>query len=144
MFALVYVSQSTVSFDDAALEVLAAKASEKNGRLHITGYLNFNRTRTTFFQYLEGPQQGVRDLMAEIERDDRHRVVNVVQIGDVESRLFPAWNMRYLDAGFFHMIRMEDVLETVMLTMNERSFKREQIVATVLRIAKLIAKRKPA
>ena len=80
----------------------------------------------------------------EIERDDRHRVVNVVQIGDVESRLFPAWNIRYLDAGFFHMIRMEDVLETVMLTMNERSFKREQIVATVLRIAKLIAKRKPA
>ena len=144
MFALVYVSQSTVSFDDAALEVLAAKASEKNGRLHITGYLNFNRTRTTFFQYLEGPQQGVLDLMAEIERDERHRVVNVVQLGDIEQRLFPKWNMRYLGPAFFHMIRMEDVLETVLLTMSEPSFNREQIVTTVWRIAKQIANRKSA
>lgn len=147
MFALVYVSQSTVSFDDAALEVLGAKASKKNGRLHITGYLNFNHMRTTFFQYLEGPQQAVLDLMAEVERDERHRVVNVVQLGDVEQRLFPKWNMRYLGPAFFHMIRMirmEDVLETVLLTMSEPSFNREQIVTTVWRIAKQIAERKSA
>lgn len=142
MFALVYVSQAVASFDDAALQTLADKASDKNSRLQITGYLNFNRARTIFFQYLEGPQQAVLDLLAEIERDERHRLVNVVQLGEIESRLFPAWNMRYLDAGFFHMIRMEDVLETVLLTMSERTFNREQIVTTVMRIAKQIAKRR--
>jgi di/tripeptidase len=144
MFALVYVSQSTVAFDDAALETLAQKASEKNGRLQITGYLNFNRARTTFFQYLEGPEQAVLDLMAEIERDKRHRIVNAFRLGDVATRLFPDWNMRSLDSGFFHMIRMEDVLETVLLTMSERTFDREQIVATVMRMTKQIAKRRTA
>lgn len=142
IFSLVYVSHAVAPFDDSALETLAARASQKNSRLEITGYLNLNRTRSTFFQYLEGPQQAVLDLTAEIERDDRHRVANIVQIGEIESRLFPAWNMCYLDPGFFQAIRMEDVLETVLLTMSERTFKREEVVSTVLRIARQIANRK--
>jgi len=144
MFALVYVSHAVTPFDDAALKTLAEKASEKNGRLQVTGYLNFNRARSIFFQYLEGPQQAVVDLMTEIEADDRHRIANVVKLGDIQSRLFPDWSMRYLDAGFFHMIRMEEVLETVLLTMSERTFDRELIVATVMRLAKRIASRQHA
>lgn len=141
MFALVYVSHAVTPFDDAALKTLAEKASEKNGRLQVTGYLNFNRARSIFFQYLEGPQQAVVDLMTEIKADDRHRIANVVELGELQSRLFPDWSMRYLDAGFFHMIRMEEVLETVLLTMSERTFDRDLIVATVMRLAKRIAKR---
>ena len=139
MFALVYVSRAVASFDDGALQALANQSSEKNSRLQITGYLNFNRARANFFQYLEGPQQAVLDLMAKIERDERHRVVNVAQLGDVGSRSFPGWSMRYLDSEFFHALRMEDVLETILLTMNERTFDREFVMNTVLLLAKHIA-----
>ena len=139
MFALVYVSRAVASFDDDALQALANQSSEKNARLQITGYLNFNRARANFFQYLEGPQQAVLDLMAEIERDERHRVINVAHLGDVGSQAFPGWSMRYLDSDFFHALRMEDVLETILLTMNERTFDREFVMNTVLRLAKQIA-----
>jgi len=139
MFALVYVSRAVASFDDGALQALANQSSEKNSRLQITGYLNFNRARANFFQYLEGPQQAVLDLMAEIERDERHRVVNIAHLGDVGSRAFPGWSMRYLDSDFFHALRMEDVLETILLTMNERTFDREFVMNTVLLLAKQIA-----
>ena len=138
MLAVVYVSRAVASFDAGALQALANHSSGKNSRLQITGYLNFNRARANFFQYLEGPQQAVLDLMAEIERDERHRVVNVVHLGDVRSRAFPGWSMRYLDSEFFHALRMEDVLETILLTMNERTFDRELVMNTVLLLTKHI------
>lgn len=141
MFALVYVSRAVTSLDDDALNKLADQSSEKNSRLQITGYLNFNRARANFFQYLEGPQQAVLDLMAEIERDERHRVVNAAHLGEIESRVFPAWSMRYLDTEFFHAIRMEDALETILLTMNERTFDRELVMSTIQLLAKQIAKK---
>jgi len=141
MFALVYVSAATAPFDDAALQTLAEKASEKNRRLQITGYLNYSHDRQTFFQYLEGPQQAVLDLMAEIEADDRHRMINVVQLGEIDSRLFPKWSMRYLNSAFFNMIHMEDVLEGVLVTMSEKAFDRAVVISTVHRIAKRIAER---
>ena len=141
MFALVYASAATTPFDDAALQTLAEKAGDKNRRLQITGYLNYNPGRRTFFQYLEGPQQAVLDLMADIEGDDRHQVLNVVQLGEIESRLFPKWSMRYLNAAFFNMIHMEDVLEGVLVTMSEKAFDRAVVISTVHRIAKRIAER---
>lgn len=140
MFALVYVSRAAASFDDGALRKLADQSSEKNSRLQITGYLNFSRARANFFQYLEGPQQAVLDLMAEIERDERHQVVNVAHLGEIESRAFPNWSMRYLDSDYFHALRMEDALETILLTMNERTFDRDLVLSTVQLLAKQIAK----
>lgn len=141
MLALVYVSTATTPFDEAALKSLEEKAGEKNRRLQVTGYLNYNANRQTFFQYLEGPQQAVLDLMGEIERDERHRVINVVQLGEIKTRLFPKWSMRYLNAAFFNMIHMEDVLEGVLVTMSEKAFDRAVVISTVHRIAKRIAER---
>ena len=66
MFALIYASHAAIRFTDDDLHALAAQSSEKNSRLQITGYLSFNRERTTIFQYLEGPQPAVLNLMADI------------------------------------------------------------------------------
>lgn len=86
MFALVYTSQAVVTFDRLALNLLAARAAEKNECLSVTGYLSYDVTFETFFQFLEGRQHVVEDLMAEIERDDRHRVLNIVPITEAERR----------------------------------------------------------
>jgi hypothetical protein len=141
MFALIYASHAAIRFTDDDLHALAAQSSEKNGRLQITGYLSFNRERTTIFQYLEGPQQAVLELMAEIAADDRHRVVNVFHLDDVGERLFPHWHMRYLNGSYLRTIQMEDVLEVALLTMCEKTFDREEIIATVQRLVRHIAQR---
>lgn len=145
MFALVYLSEATSRFDDDAVAELAARAAEKNARLQITGYLNFRADRRTFFQYLEGTEPAVRDLMDLIANDARHRVVNLIHLGEIEGgRLFPSWSMRYLSTQYFHMIQMEDVLEGVLLTMREKVFDRDTVIQTVMRLARAIAARRPA
>jgi hypothetical protein len=142
MFALVYLSEAHALFDDPAVAELADKAAAKNGRLQITGYLHYRTDRQTFFQYLEGPQPAVLELMDVIVADPRHRVINLIRLGEIKQRLFPTWSMRYLSDRYFHMIQMEDVLEGVLLTMREKVFDRETVVDTVMRLARYIASRK--
>ena len=144
MYALAYVSQATVPFDDAAISELADKASTKNARLKVTGYLNYHADRKNFFQVLEGPKEAVLGLMDEISGDQRHRLLNVVHLGETEGRMFPSWNMRYLNTPYFRSIEMEDVLEGVLLTMQEKVFDREKVIDTVMRITRQIASRKSA
>ena len=141
MFALIYVSHAAIRFTDDDLHALAAQSTAKNGRLQITGYLSFNRERTTIFQYLEGPRQAVLDLMAEIAADERHRIVNVIHLDDSNERLFPGWHMRYLNGSYLRTIQMEDVLEVALLTMCEKTFDRAEIIATVQRLMRHIAQR---
>jgi hypothetical protein len=144
MFALTYISEAEQRFDEPALAELAAKAGEKNARLAITGYLNYVPERRTFFQFLEGQKPAVLGLMDEIARDGRHRVINLVELGATAERIFPSWNMRYLDAAFFQAVQLEDVLEGVLRTMQSRVFDHATIVATVYRLARQIAASRPA
>ncbi|WP_428306276.1 BLUF domain-containing protein [Lacipirellula sp.] len=145
MFALIYASHPAIRFTDDDLHALAVQSSEKNGRLQVTGYLSFNRERTTIFQYLEGPQPAVLELMAAITADERHRIANVIRLDDDNDndgpRLFPTWHMRYLNASYLRTMQMEDVLEVALLTMCEKTFDRAEIIATVQRLVRHIAQR---
>lgn len=141
MFALIYASSAAIRFTDDDLHALAAKSSEKNSRLQVTGYLSFNRERTTIFQYLEGPQPAVLNLMAEIAADERHRIANIIHLDDIDQRFFPGWHMRYLNGSYLRTMQMEDVLDVVLVTMCEKAFDREEIIATVQRLVRHIAQR---
>jgi hypothetical protein len=141
MFALVYASEGSRTFDDADLRELASRAAAKNDRLGITGYLHYARERRTFFQYLEGAREPVLGLMAEIAEDDRHRIRNVLELGDVGPRHFPRWSMRLLPGGELRAIRLEDVLESVLLTMCEPAFSPAEARPAVLRIVGQLAAR---
>jgi hypothetical protein len=137
MFALAYVSRATQEFDDAALVELARKASDVNRQLRVTGYLNYKRGE--FFQYLEGARTHVLDLMDKIAADERHEVVNVVHLGEIESRRFSDWNMRYITASELGMIQLEDVLQGVLKTMHEKNFAAPVAQETVLRLVGKLA-----
>jgi hypothetical protein len=136
MFALAYASRACAPFQEAELTELAQFASEKNRRLDVTGYLNF--CDGVFFQFLEGEESVVRDLMAKIVADERHTVVNRVDLGERPTRLFPDWSMRYVSRSEMRAIRMEDVLENVLLTMLERTFGADKVRDTILRLAERI------
>jgi hypothetical protein len=47
-----------------------------------------------FFQWLEGPRDNVRRLMALLHDDPRHTdIVEVSEMEEVRERLFPDWDM---------------------------------------------------
>ena len=141
VFALVYVSEAARSFDDAELEELAVRSAVKNERLRITGYLHYAPERHTFFQYLEGAREAVLGLMAEIAEDERHRIRNMLELGEIGQRHFPGWSMRLVRDGELRAIRLDDVLESVLLTMCEPAFSPDETRPAALRIVRRLAAR---
>lgn len=138
-FRLVYGSDASVPFDNAGLEELAHKADEKNRSMRVTGYLSFQRRTNAFFQFLEGPREAVLELMEIISKDERHKLFNLVQLGDFPTHLFPRWSMRYVTTDEFRMIEMEDVLEMTLRSMREKVFEPEVIKETTSRIGEKLA-----
>jgi hypothetical protein len=67
--------------------------------LNVTGALVFTEAR--FAQVLEGPEASITELMADIERDKRHRDVEVVLVESIAERRFPGWAMAYRGGSIF-------------------------------------------
>lgn len=108
MKAIVYVSKTSTPFDTSALQKLAHQAAECNAKLDITGYLWFDDG--LFLQYLEGDAERLDELMARLEQDERHQMVNQAEESDVAERRFPGWNMQFIQDGDFAGISMEKIL----------------------------------
>lgn len=137
MFALAYVSRATHDFDDPALVELARRASDANRQLRITGYLNYKGGE--FFQYLEGARTHVLELMEKIAADERHELINVIHLGEIETRRFSDWDMRYVTVNELGMIQLEDILQGVLKTMHEPRFDSAVVKETVLRLVGKLA-----
>jgi hypothetical protein len=137
MFSLAYISRATQQFDEQALVDLAKHAAEKNRRLAVTGYLYFRNG--IFFQYLEGVSATVQELMDAITADPRHEVLNTVHLGESPDRRFRDWSMRYVTPSEIAMVRLEDVLESVLKTMLGHDFERATVLETVMRLVTKIA-----
>ena len=92
LYNIVYCSRATAGVDDAAVARIVATARRANPEHGITGLLVFGSG--IFFQWLEGPRQGVRELMAMIQADPRHdTVVTLSESEESSDRLFPSWDM---------------------------------------------------
>lgn len=67
--------------------------ARNNPRLGVTGYLHLEDG--LFYQYLEGPAEGIEHLREKIARDSRHEGMTVLDEGELESRRFPQFSMAY-------------------------------------------------
>ena len=67
-------------------------AQARNRREAITGVLFYGDSH--FFQWLEGPADGVGRVMRSIRRDPRHTDVEVLEDGPASGRSFGDWDMR--------------------------------------------------
>lgn len=92
---LIYVSDATVEFDEAAAVDLAKRAMQRNSGRQVTGVLAMRDG--AFLQYLEGPPESLEAVWRLIRKDPRHDIRNHLdyQVEDGE-RVFPDWHMRYL------------------------------------------------
>lgn len=92
---LVYYSRNTVSGGDRAMltnmrEILSV-SQRNNSRDGITGFLIFDKI--WFVQVLEGERAKVMETYNRIGRDNRHSAATIINVRDVQGRLFPNWTM---------------------------------------------------
>lgn len=111
LFHLGYTSTETRPMPVGELWALLETARAANEKLDITGLLLHRQH--SFFQVLEGGKEDVLDVFARIQADDRHKRVEVLFEGEIDSREFNDWRMGFvqLDAidaslipGFSHYL----------------------------------------
>jgi hypothetical protein len=90
LFRAVYSSRP-FGFDSAILNGILVDARRSNERDGITGALICRGD--IYLQWLEGPEEKVRDAMARIQRDDRHVEVTLHVAEPVAERVFGDWAM---------------------------------------------------
>lgn len=93
LYSLVYSSTAVEPFDDERLTDLLEHSRRENGRSGITGMLLYRKGR--FIQFLEGPEDRVRALIARITADPRHTGLRVMLDGHPQERQFADWTMGY-------------------------------------------------
>lgn len=101
LVSLLYVSEASDDVQDGSepIEPIVEVSLERNSTLDVTGALVF--TNRNFAQVLEGRREAVEELMLSINRDPRHRDVDVIVVEDIERRRFPDWNMAYSGPSTF-------------------------------------------
>lgn len=111
MISIAYASEETVPFSQSMLEELYENAAKKNRRLGLTGYLSSKNGH--FFQYLEGPENSINDILHSISNDSRHKILQLVQLGSIEQRRFAQWDLWNISGVDAADIRIQDLIEDV-------------------------------
>jgi methanogenic corrinoid protein MtbC1 len=88
---LTYRSVATTRPSPSDLETLVSRARARNRSLGITGMLLFEDGQ--YFQTLEGPPDALETIWSSVERDPRHRNIEVLSQHLVPARLFSDWDL---------------------------------------------------
>jgi hypothetical protein len=94
---LLYRSQARRPLARHELRRLLEQARERNARESLTGLLVHDGGQ--FWQWLEGPAEGLARVWSSIARDRRHHQVERLQTPWRSTRLFPDWRMQLAVAG---------------------------------------------
>ncbi len=112
---IVYVSEANKRFDKESLEVLVKKASAKNSKYGITGFLFHKKNH--FLQYIEGNNKQVSTLVGLIHKDPDHQVKLVNMLPNMISKKFHSWNMVLIK----DTVTMELVLMDYLIAISNKS-----------------------
>ncbi|MBC8051967.1 MAG: BLUF domain-containing protein [Sphingobacteriaceae bacterium] len=93
MYFLIYRSETTNHPTEEDLKFLLDRSRDRNKTMDITGMLLYFENK--FMQLLEGNEQDVKLLYADICKDSRHGNVVTLKEGFAENRLFPGWSMSF-------------------------------------------------
>nr|WP_305888625.1 EAL domain-containing protein [Methylomonas sp. SURF-2] len=97
LFFLIYHSQASSELAGDQVPELLEQTRRSNLRRGITGCLLHQDGY--FMQYLEGNRQNVLDLLAHIQKDPRHRNLEIIMQGNEYHRVFPEWSMGFREVG---------------------------------------------
>ena len=117
MKRLLYVSFAPVGFDMARNLAILETARRANLASCVTGVL-FCRD-AVYLQVLEGPKEQVDSTFAAIKRVRSHIGVTLLADYEVNSRIFPGWQM-----GFYHMTAIEGRVSGGLIGNDDQSLER--------------------
>ena len=108
MHCITYISDYVPSSNNPNIDILniSSSAKRKNPKLNVTGVLFFHNNQ--FLQIIEGEKENLEILMKTIEKDKRHKNIQVIFNTKITERSFPDWNM---DA--FNIDEKRSVRETI-------------------------------
>jgi len=92
---LVYRSQARQSFSEAELVDLLEEARTHNQQHGITGLLFYHDGY--FVQFLEGSEDVLEPLYAQIQQDTRHQQITTLHRAVQSQRVFAGWAMAFAD-----------------------------------------------
>ncbi|GAA0873051.1 hypothetical protein GCM10009117_21980 [Gangjinia marincola] len=94
LFELSYRSVANQEIDSKDIQQIVKIAREYNQSCDITGCLVYHED--SFFQILEGAKMDILDLYERIERDSRHKDIQLLWKGAIPKRNFTEWNMAFV------------------------------------------------
>lgn len=98
MKCVAYLSHAARPETEASIVELAHECAAANAQAGVTGVLAYIDGR--FAQLIEGPRDGVDDVLARINDSRRHRDITVLGESAIDARAFP-------DAGML-LLRVDD------------------------------------
>ena len=89
-YAILYRSLASRSLGELELRALGVRAAQRNARRGISSLLvhgqhEYTATPGAFAQWMEGPEDAVRDLLASISEDARHHGIEVIAEGQTDE-----------------------------------------------------------
>jgi len=93
MIELVYTSLCAPDSRPDDVQQILQSSHINNPATGVTGLLCFDGQR--YVQILEGPKDAVNTLYDKIHADPRHREIELLHMGGIESRSFDDWRMAY-------------------------------------------------
>ena len=93
MYFTLYTSSASEKCSDQEIANILHTSRQNNLSNSVTGILVYKKPE--FLQYLEGPHADVIALYDKIKGDDRHVSIKTVSQGQIESRIFPSWEMGF-------------------------------------------------
>jgi hypothetical protein len=94
--SLAYVSSAVHKLNDEELSELLIDARAFNAREGVTGALLHHDG--SFFQYREGPSQGLERVYERIRHSSKHKGIIELCHQDIESQVFSVWHMGFAEA----------------------------------------------
>lgn len=93
---LMYASRS-INSSSVMLESILTTARQHNAECGVTGVLVYGEG--VFLQALEGGRSAVSKLYGTIQRDDRHKDVELLSFEEISQRRFGGWTMGLVDVA---------------------------------------------
>jgi len=138
MHALIYLSNISRPLDKDDVIEIAAKASIKNKRIGVTGFLSSRGSQ--FIQYLEGESETITELINTIEKDPRHDLQHTIHLRDQPSRHFANWSMRLITNDDESRAIPDDTLISIIQDIANSNYEPEIIDAQIYTIINRISR----
>jgi len=91
---LIYISYANSVMSEEEIQAILEKSKINNASKQITGLLMYSERY--FFQCLEGERRVVNQTYLKICGDTRHTRCVLIDFSQVDSRLFPSWEMNFV------------------------------------------------